>query len=350
MVKKLVPKETKVKRVETITKIKKIPTKSELEMQVKKLLQANDALEESNRKKIELLERFEGKIQNLENQIDYLSCRDIMSCKETQTEAGLSLKCDECNFEADNDRELGWHMGRHHGWPIDQKAESMNISLLSTDPRNCEKCGYEAESMYDLDAHTWDVHDESITCNFCENSFETDSELKRHKKEEHSDNHDFGGQVVCNFCDNSFQNTRDMMNHKKTEHTEKVNMCWHFSAGTCPFGETKCWFVHSSEKHDSNTTEYTCNFCEQVFTNKSEFLKHRKIKHAQNVPHCKNFEKGACRYENENCWFKHNQHETLKENEHENNKVVQRIFMMMEKMTERIIKMEMTNKNQNNES
>ena len=28
--------------------------------------------------------------------------------------------------------------------------------------------------------------------------------------------------------------------------------------------------------------------------------KHRKKKHAQNVPQCKNFEKGACKYGNEN--------------------------------------------------
>ena len=75
MVKKLVSKETKVKRVDTILKMKKPPTKSELELQVKKLQQTNDALEESMRKKIELLERFEGKIQSLERQIDYLSCR-----------------------------------------------------------------------------------------------------------------------------------------------------------------------------------------------------------------------------------------------------------------------------------
>ena len=48
-----VSKETKFKRVETILKMKKPQTKSGLEIQVKKWLEANDALEESNRKKIE---------------------------------------------------------------------------------------------------------------------------------------------------------------------------------------------------------------------------------------------------------------------------------------------------------
>jgi hypothetical protein len=167
MVKKVIPKEViskqaKVKRVDTNLKNKKAPTKLELEVQVKNLQLANDALEESLKQKIKHLESFEGKIYNLEQQIDYLSCKDIMHCKETQTEAGLNLKCDECNFEGENQRELGWHMGRMHWWPSEKKGESMDISLLSTDPRNCDKCEYEAESMYDLDAHTWEIHDYSM--------------------------------------------------------------------------------------------------------------------------------------------------------------------------------------------
>ena len=51
MVKKVISKEVKVKRVDTNLKLKKAPTKSELELQVKDLLQANDALEKSNREK-----------------------------------------------------------------------------------------------------------------------------------------------------------------------------------------------------------------------------------------------------------------------------------------------------------
>ena len=92
-----------MKRVDTNLKAKEAPTKSKLELQIKHLLQTNDALEESLRKKIELLESFEGKINNLENQIDYLSSKDIMFCKETQTEACLQSKCEECNFEGETD-------------------------------------------------------------------------------------------------------------------------------------------------------------------------------------------------------------------------------------------------------
>ena len=318
MVKKIISKE--VKRVDTNLKPKKAPTKSELELQVKALLQANDALEKSNRKKIELLEGFEVKIDNLEKEIEYLSCRETMLCKETQTEAGLNTKCDECNFEAKNERKLGWHMGRNHGWPSEQKGQSMDISLLSTDPRSCEKCGYEAESLYDLDAHTWDIHDESIDCNFCENTFE---------------------------------NKRDLMKHKKEDHTQKVVICWHYSAGICPYGEDKCWFMHKKEDANLTSSEYVCNFCEQHFRNQSEFLKHRKNRHNEHVPTCKKFKNGECIYGKEKCWYNHNNEEL--ENENENNTkminkngnetedVIQRIMQMMETLTKRIMDIEIKN-------
>ena len=87
MVKKVIKKEAKIN-----LKVRKAPTKAELELQVKQWQQTNDDLE----KNIELLVSFEVKIKKLEAQID------ILSCKETQTEIGLNLKCDECNFEAED--------------------------------------------------------------------------------------------------------------------------------------------------------------------------------------------------------------------------------------------------------
>ena len=123
MVKKVISKEAIVKRVDTNLKIRKAPTKSELEIQVKKLQQTNDALEESNRKKIELLERFDEKIMNLEKKIDYLSCKEIMLCKGTQTEADLSSKCDECNFEGEHERELGFQWENIMGGPVTRRQK-----------------------------------------------------------------------------------------------------------------------------------------------------------------------------------------------------------------------------------
>ena len=46
---------------------------------------------------------LQEKIENMESEIQTFP-------KETQTEQGIELKYDECNFEAPNQLELSWHM------------------------------------------------------------------------------------------------------------------------------------------------------------------------------------------------------------------------------------------------
>lgn len=346
MVKKVISKEAIVKRVDTNLKIRKAPTKSELEIQVKKLQQTNDALEESNRKKIELLERFDEKIMNLEKKIDYLSCKEIMLCKGTQTEADLSSKCEECNFDGENEKELGWHMANYHGWPSDQRAEKMDISGDSQGVRYCEKCGYKAEDKHDLDAH------ESIE----HISFADDI----HKP------------FACNFCEHCFKNKSELMKHKKLKHSEKVNICWKFPHKTCSYDNETCWFHHSDI-----TENFPCNFCDESFSNQSKFMRHRKKYHEHVVPSCRNNSNSLCIYTNENCWFKHDENENEgnenmnnknknkngenenknsenenKQSENENKKsenknvdeeVIQQLFKMMEKFTNQITQMKEKN-------
>ena len=339
MVRKVIVKEAKVNSVETNLTIKKSPTKAELMLQVKNLQQANDALEESNRKKIELLETFGGKIDNLEQQIDNLSCKETMACKETQTDAGLNLKCEECNFEGEKERELGWHMGKNHGWPSsDQKAEHMDISSDSQGVRFCEQCEYEAEDRYDLDAHESTEHTSFVP--------------KRHKP------------LPCNLCEHSFNKKYELMKHKKSEHTEKVRVCWNFPLGKCSFSDETCWFHHSENTRDS----YQCNLCDNKFLNQSQFLNHRKTYHEHVVPTCRNYSNGSCPYTNENCWFKHvesihenensenenyhenknsenenNQENKNSENENVDKEIIQKLFKMMENFMDQITQMKEKN-------
>ena len=135
MVRKVIVKEAKVKRVETNLKAKKVLTKAELEIQLKNLLEINDTLEKTNVKNMKIIVSFEDKIQSLEEQIQSLgkynerySSPEVLISKQTQTETDLKLKCEECNFEGANEREFGWHMGKYHGWPGNEKSEEMDIS------------------------------------------------------------------------------------------------------------------------------------------------------------------------------------------------------------------------------
>ena len=213
----------------------------------------------------------------------------------------------------------------------DTKSDKMDVSLLSTDPRNCEKCDYEAEDMYDLDAHTWDIHDESNVSQ----TFGNNSDLRDHKKESLNDN-----QYRCNLCDDCFQNKRDLMQHKKIHHNNKVAQCWKFSAGNCEYGDKKCWFNHTIK----DTQEIECVWCDKVFRTQSDLYAHRKQHHKQYIQSCKNYKNGACIYGNDKCWFLHENMETGEEIENEKENIIQKMMQMMEKMTERMIKLEDSNK------
>ena len=72
---------------------------------------------------------------------------------------------------------------------------------------------------------------------------------------------------------------------------------------------------------------------------------HRKQHHSSSVPLCKNITNGGCTYGKHTCWFIHNDikeninhEETEKTND--NNRVIQQLFTIMEKMTERITQLE----------
>ena len=111
-----------------------------------------------------------------------------------------------------------------------------------------------------------------------------------------------------------------------------------FSAGTCEFGDEKCWFIHSTKKNQEKSSEYNCKLCDKVFSNLSEYLRHRKRNHEQIIPTCRNFKDGTCIYWNKNCWFQHGENEDDNESNrnklNEKNEIIQGIFKMMDKLTE----------------
>ena len=114
-------------------------------------------------------------------------------------------------------------------------------------------------------------------------------------------------------------------------------------AGNCTFKDDDCWFRHCvSERHTSD--EVKCSLCEINFTSQSEFLRHRKDKHRNQVQMCKNEKNGTCIFGGLNCWFIHDDKKAADEGEQnllkEHKEVMEKVFGMMEKMTERILLLE----------
>ena len=180
----------------------------------------------------------------------------------------------------------------------------------------CHKCDYEAEDKYELDAHTYTEHD----------------------AEQY---------LICRFCEHCFNTKKELMIHRKKYHIERVNICRDFSKGVCPFIDNVCWYKHDQSVNEGgiDTAKIKCNKCDKEFGNKPEFMRHKKQEHRQSVPACVNETQGTCVFGEEKCWFRHNNKDgnnqtNNKDKVNENKEVMERIFNMMENMTNRIMKME----------
>ena len=162
-------------------------------LQVKTLQVANSDLEEKNEKNTKVTETLMEEVESLKRE------RVTVVSQRTQTKSDPYLKCDECNFEGLNEKELGWHMGKNHVWPNAQK--DMDISIGSRGTRYCEICDFEVKDMSDLDEHNDIEHTPP--------DFEGDDQTLN----------------TFNCCQEELESNKDLMLHKKKAHSEKVSSC-----------------------------------------------------------------------------------------------------------------------------
>ena len=125
----------------------------------------------------------------------------------------------------------------------------------------------------------------------------------------------------------------------KHDHAEKVSVCRDYTDGNCTFSDEMCWFSHNEEQDPGNTPEYECDLCSNTFKGRFDFMKHRKLEHRPVIPKCRHASYGTCMFGEDNCWFVHEAYKDEKNNQN-NQEMFERLFKMMEKMTERIVQME----------
>ena len=59
----------------------------------------------------------------------------------------------------------------------------------------------------------------------------------------------------CNSCKKVFKSQSDLLRHKKQEHAHLVPLCRNRKNDTCTFGTLKCWFVHERNETEENQEE-----------------------------------------------------------------------------------------------
>ena len=80
------------------------------------------------------------------------------------------------------------------------------------------------------------------------------------------------------------------MSHRKKKHIEIVPICRNYIKGTCHF--ENCWYKH--DRNEIETLNFKCGFCGKNFKNKNELMNHVKEKHDSKVKKCNNFMEGTC--------------------------------------------------------
>ena len=92
------------------------------------------------------------------------------------------------------------------------------------------------------------------------------------------------------------------MLHSKRTNKEKVKPCQNYLNGHCDYSDIDCWFSHTKSV-DFVKRNFKCNYCEENFDIKTDFMVHKKKQHAENVPKCR--EELNCHYGAKKCWFLH---------------------------------------------
>ena len=77
------------------------------------------------------------------------------------------------------------------------------------------------------------------------------------------------------------------------------------------------WWSHEAKNESKETSGGTikCYICSELFGNKGAMMIHRKKEHTNVVRVCNLFINNACRYNNNACWFSHEENSETKSNE-----------------------------------
>ena len=135
--------------------------------------------------------------------------------------------------------------------------------------------------------------------------------MKRHKATSGTDESFLGDTLKCRDCGEEFSAWWNLMHHRRDIHPENRRRCRNDLKGECQYtgdkGPNGCWWKHSNnstKRRDSDEgSKETCNVCDEIFRTKSDVMFHKKNKHMDRVPFCKDFKTGSCSFPK--CWYRH---------------------------------------------
>ena len=302
-----------------------------------------------------VLNTSKGDLKKKVEMIDSKAVRvNVASKQKAPLKAELSIKLKELQSRYDtlhNENKLNIEVIRKLELKVTQLEERNGIEIPANSPRvesissqtdtvlACQKYDFKVDDIYEFYGHRWTEHeDDELGANEVGDVGHDDHDQALEENEVIEKNAD--NPISCNFCDDTFESIRSLMTHKKSTHKEKLSVCRNFSAGFCEFGDKLCWFSHSSQ--NGEPVVVNCNNCSETFHSLTDYLHHKKREHGDTVKECKNKE---CRYGEQSCWYHHANKVNLEKKD--NQEITEKIFNMMETFTNRIVNIENRINNEN---
>ena len=192
----------------------------------------NKLLQEEKKNHLEAIALLEETVTILENKSSRVEKKSV----EVQTEI---IRCEECEFPAENVNDLVYHMYEVH--PLEEFENSMK----------CHYCEDKFKSKSEVMAHRKLVHIEKVQ--FCKNF----NDGKCYFGDTCWFSHDPTSRTLCqeykcSFCDEEFEIKSVFMNHRKAKHSENIQTCKNEITGSCQYGSQKCWFNHDKIQINEN--------------------------------------------------------------------------------------------------
>ena len=111
--------------------------------------------------------------------------------------------------------------------------------------------------------------------------------------------------IQCKYCGKQYTNKKNFMSHRKIEHPGVVAHCKNNAVGECYFSAETCWWSHTVALDEQPTSSIECFVCGKSFKTRNEMMMHRKQVHSKVVRQCEMFKLQTCRYKSDACWFVH---------------------------------------------
>ena len=210
----------------------------------------------------------------------------------------LQFKCDECEIQEESPKKLEVHKQIH-------RKESTYT---------CDYCDSSFKTESQLDEHVEKSHelDLEFNCMECPYQGHTKDDLTKHIKAAHESpatNIQISKALSCHSCGETCETKHLLMVHRKKEHPDIIKTCRYLKEGGCDYDDDMCYYSHRSQetpkKTSSNPSNFNCRFCGKPFDEKSELMFHRKAEHPQVVKQCRDFRRGFCDNSEDECWYKH---------------------------------------------